>query len=373
MGQLGFIFVMILATCVIFLILNARNVAVVLEDEMLARNSTTNAMATSERNSSFQFVSSTTNATATSERSSSFQFVSTPNPGAAIQLTGDLTRICSRRRLSGHVQILGGSCSNDSLGNVLSGLYLAALRAFQRNSTFELTSCSKSGLQRSYLSNRIWKMTLPQAAPNLCQSCNSWPHTCRQGLNYAVPMIRETLRQVPPPTDMDDVTIHIRCGDLLGYAHHVEYGYPKYAAYKEILTTFTSIGILTGNFDPTKARAKDIPYAETCFKLIQDMAHYFQDTFPNATVTIRSNDTVEEAVGRMVHSKQTWCNPSTFCVYPAIATTGQAYILQSPKLYPFVEEISEPNIQVVNQIFLNMNQIVNGKMNATDIIGWLRN
>jgi hypothetical protein len=90
-------------------------------------------------------------------------------------------------------------------------------------------------------------------------------------------------------------------------------------------------------------------------------------------VTIHSNDTVEEAgVGRMVHSK-TWCNPSTFCVYPAIATMGQAYILQSPKLYPFVEEISEPNIQVVNQKFLSMNQIVSGKMNASDIIGWLRN
>jgi hypothetical protein len=137
---------------------------------------------------------------------------------------------------------------------------------------------------------------------------------------------------------MDDVTIHLRCGDILKYGHHVEYGYPKYETYKEMLAPFQSIGIATGSFDPTKARQKDAPHIATCLKLVQDMVHYFQENFPHAAVSIRSDDTSDEAISRMVHSKQIWCNPSTFCVFPAIANTGHAYILQSSQLYPFVEE-----------------------------------
>ena len=303
-----------------------------------------------------------------------------------IELT-DPSEICwiSTAKTLQHIHLRLDYCDIESLGNTLSSLYLAALRAFQRNTTLELI-CANSMSSRSsntltkvqqYLSHHRngWNMNLlDDEMPDLCQVCEGWPHTCRQGLNYAVPIIRATLRQISPPAEMDDVTIHLRCGDILKYGHHVEYGYPKYETYKEMLGSFHSIGIATGSFDPTKARQKDAPHIATCFKLVQDMVHYFQENFPHAEVSIRSNDTTDEAISRMVHSKQVWCNPSTFCVFPAIATTGRAYILQSSQLYPFVEEIAEASvIQVVNRPFLNMNQIVYGNMGAADIITWLRN
>jgi hypothetical protein len=314
-----------------------------------------------------------------------------PNNAPAFQQNGgniefaDPSEIClypSSETTLEHMRIGFDNCDSESLGNRLSSLYLAALRAFQRNMTLEFV-CGNSMSTISttiktvhdYMNHRIWwNLTLPvEGMPDLCQVCVDWPHTCRQGLNYAVPIIRATLRQIPPLPEIDDVTIHLRCGDILKYGHHVEYGYPKYETYKEILAPFKSLGIATGSFDPTKARAKDALHSAACSELVQDMANYFQEHFPNSKVSIRSNDTADEAISRMVHSKQIWCNPSTFCVFPAIATTGHAYILQSSQLYPFVEAIAgEPDIQVVRRPFLNMNQIVYGDMSAVDIIAWLR-
>ena len=152
----------------------------------------------------------------------------------------------------------------------------------------------------------------------------------------------------------------------------------RYETYKEWLPKdgIRSIGILTANFeDPTKARVKDVPFFATCKAIVEDLALYLQTTFSSATttVTIRNSDSVEMTAARMVYAKHAWCNPSTFCLYPTLATVGQAYLIKSPKLYPFVENIPNgTNIHVVDRPFLNMYHIGNDNMNATDIIAWLR-
>jgi len=190
-------------------------------------------------------------------------------------------------------------------------------------------------------------------------------------------MMQSLFSRIPPPSEkLDDAVIHIRCGDVLQYKHHTEYGYPRYATYNEWLpqNDLESIGILTANFeDPSKARGKDVPFLPTCKAIVEDFALYLKTTFPSATVTIRNSDSLETAVTRMVYAKHSWCNPSTFCLYPTLATTGQAYLVKSPGLYPFVEEIrNATNVHVLDRPFLNMFNIVSQNMGTADIIAWLR-
>jgi hypothetical protein len=277
---------------------------------------------------------------------------------------------------TGHLEIDGHTCNPGSLGNLLSSVYLSALRAFQHNNTFTL-HCNEDlddpgNVIPHYISNKVWFMNISERTPDLCKVCKTWPHNCRIGLNFAVPMIRETLRRIPPPSNMDDVTLHFRCGDILNNRYMSSYGYPSYRVYKEHLAPFSSIGILTSSFDEKLARPLDAPFISACKQLVEDMAEYFQETFPDANVTIHTEDTIEESVGRLVHSKQIWCNPSTFCVFPAIATTGQAFILKS-ELYPFVENIrNEPNITLVEQGILSVTKIATKGLSPKDIIHWLR-
>jgi hypothetical protein len=59
---------------------------------------------------------------------------------------------------------------------------------------------------------------------------------------------------------------------------------------------------------------------------------YLQNAFPNATVSIRNSDkeSLEMVFTRLIMTNMTVCGPSTFCVYPAIASLGESYILHSP-------------------------------------------
>jgi hypothetical protein len=319
------------------------------------------------------------------QEDTTFSFVDSPNPRQAVFLMGPNGSICDEfgdHSLPRHITFYFGACDSDSLGNKLSELYLEALRVFQRNHTFEIICDTESGRTDNdflvpYFTKKIWSMNLSFFAnvPDLCQVCDGHAHVCRQGNNYAVPMIRKTLRQVPSNlSDLDDVTIHLRCGDILQYSDLQEYGYPPYRIYQQaFVQPLKSIGIVSTPINPTLARIVDVPFLDSCQLLLQDMREYLKEAFPHVKINTHTNDSVAQSISRMLHSKQVWCNPSTFCLYPAIASMGHAYILKSPLLYPFIEEIhNEPNIHIIDQSFLSMHQIVLNNMSTSDIILWLR-
>ena len=79
------------------------------------------------------------------------------------------------------------------------------------------------------------------------------------------------------------------------------------------------------------------------------MVSYFTETFPGIKrITVYQNDSIQDAYSRMLYTKQVWCNPSTFCLFPTLASNGHAFLLRSD-LYPFDKEIKgEPNIHLVN-------------------------
>ena len=104
---------------------------------------------------------------------------------------------------------------------------------------------------------------------------------------------------------------------------------------------------------------------ETCRSLIDDLKDYLEDVFPHATVTIRNTDAnVVETFGRMIRAKQVVCSPSTFCLYPTLATHGHGYIVNTT-LYPFVGNIDDARIHVMDHDFVSMSTI-NDMLTAKD-------
>ena len=58
-----------------------------------------------------------------------------------------------------------------------------------------------------------------------------------------------------------------------------------------------------------------------------------QRRFPDARVRVRNgdaNETIATAYMPMAAAKWSFCGSSTFCLYPALATTGESNIMQTP-------------------------------------------
>lgn len=229
----------------------------------------------------------------------------------------------------------------------------------------------------------------------VCRDCNNAnPHTCGTGLERAAPFVRRDLRRaalawmegldvngsrVPgwETPELDEATIYFRCGDIMRYAHHSEYGWVKYKVYaRELDEGIRSIGIVTVPQNKGTCRKNDCGFLATCDRLARDMKAYLEGTFPEARVTVRNdpNETVLASYGRMVLSKQTFCNPSTFCMLPALATTGQGIVVHS-RLFPWVGHAGDAegsNLKVIKDQFLNMQQVAGKRMKPDAIIKWLR-
>ena len=88
-----------------------------------------------------------------------------------------------------------------------------------------------------------------------------------------------------------------------------------------------------------------------------DLQSFLEETYPNATITVRNGpeETLASSFARITLSRKTICSPSTFCLYPAIATLGEGHFANTD-LYPFVHEIAaQPgsNIRVIEEDFLS--------------------
>lgn len=198
----------------------------------------------------------------------------------------------------------------------------------------------------------------------LGEDYRKFPHTCPDCLANVATSILRDMRAVAhrwacenKGIELDEATIHVRCGDFIrgGWA---EYGFLPYRAYTRILPKTTkSIGIITSTFDKDECRSNDCATIANCKDLIMDLKSFLEETYPNATVAIRNGpeETLASTFGRITLSRRTVCSPSTFCLYPALATIGEGYFANTD-LYPFVHEIAaqpESNIRVIEDDFLS--------------------
>jgi hypothetical protein len=182
----------------------------------------------------------------------------------------------------------------------------------------------------------------------------SWKATCQYGLKYPhgdfrdgggldqmVDAIRLDLRNMTEylvteypwfSQDLDEATIHLRIGDI-GRQEHGLYGLIPFHVYKKLIPKgVKSIGIITAPFKQNRPAwgYGDADLNERVSLAVQD---YLQQTFPEARVSIRNddvNETMAMTYARMISANWSFCGSSTFCLYPALATRGESYILQSP-------------------------------------------
>jgi hypothetical protein len=262
-------------------------------------------------------------------------------------------------------------CHGNQLGNYLAALFMSIIRAKQRNNTF-MFLCGNGSV--SVFEKLNFELPLDfkvdKGIQDMCVSCITYAHSCKYGLNYASSLFKSFFRDLSAPNSLDDVTIHFRCGDILSLPFH-EYGYPRYRAYNLLGNEFKTIGILSSPFGEIQSRSSDLFNAAKCKNVLNDYVDYFSSKYPYAKVSVRSNDSLEEAFGRLIYSNQSWCNPSTFCLFPVLATHGHGFILDS-ELYPFVRNIKSDKLTLVRAEMLHTKKILRKKMDVSRIIKWMR-
>ena len=121
-----------------------------------------------------------------------------------------------------------------------------------------------------------------------------------------------------------------------------DYGIVAFDSYRRYISpSCKTIGIVTASFNETSLRSRDQGTARVCHMLVNALVKYLQYNFPHANISIRNdgpNETLAMAFARLVMANQTFCSPSTFSIFPAIASFGTSYI-QRANLTNFVAPI----------------------------------
>jgi hypothetical protein len=121
-----------------------------------------------------------------------------------------------------------------------------------------------------------------------------------------------------------------------------EYGILPFAALVAVVPPEArSVGIVTMPFDKLCSAQKTCPCE--CHKIVQRLKSQLEDAphlLQPHTVTIRDNDDELGAWARLTFSPLgTVCSPSTFCLWPALASRRGLYAKSS--LFPAAEKVAE--------------------------------
>ena len=243
-----------------------------------------------------------------------------------------------------------GDQADSVLGNHLSRWYMIRAVASAAGISVEM-QCQSPVTDRIETKVSPYDTELNGHGPfswkEFCQSCEKEPDRCRyphavtsSGLERVHNVIQADLRSMAYKVlgnspefanDLDDVTIHLRVGDI-GRQYHILYGLVPFKVYKRIVPENSkSIGIVTAPFKQNREGWG--PGDPELNEAVATAARsYLQNSFPNSTVSIRNSgkESLDLVYTRLIMTNMTICGPSTFCVYPAIASLGQAYILHSP-------------------------------------------
>ena len=289
------------------------------------------------------------------------------------------------------------------LGNLLSGIFMTKLLALSANGTYTFSCGGDDHSNILYqlapiLSNGLSMIPVHSTLTDICTECTTvgkssiFLHSCAYGLNWAASIIQHDLQswarqhQTEVP-DLDDVAIHFRCGDVLSFGGDFM-GFLAFDTYARMLSTedntsIVSIGIVTSSLEPSHCRSHNCEHdhLHDCRVILQGLVEFLQDYFPGVLVHVRNSmkETMSTSFLRMILAKVTLCPaPSTFCLYPTIATVGQGHILFEKELNPFVEHIDTvtlfPNVHVYNNVSILTTQIIKSWKNQTGaaIVEWQR-
>lgn len=197
----------------------------------------------------------------------------------------------------------------------------------------------------------------------------AWP----LAVNYIIPIIRSALegfmrknpydevaairqqRLISNATNLTalplipNVTIHYRCSDVL---RNPDYGFLPYHAFDKIITSslpsssspkFTSAStffIYIISDHPDRGADK-----EECRVLLNGLKDHISSLkiHPKAQVIIKRGDSILQDMARIAFSKVTICSGSTFCLWPALASTGRVYMPLNPPVAGLRGALLDPN------------------------------
>ena len=237
-------------------------------------------------------------------------------------------------------------CAGDSiseLGIFLSRWYMARAIASAAGVTIQL-DCRSPATEwiPQYLeqSEAVLDDRAKFSWKEACQSDSvRYPHKSPlhgNGLDHLASAIRSDLRNMTQiilskspwlVDDLDDAVIHLRTDDI-GRSDNSNYGLVPFHVFTSLIpNTAKTIGVITA---PSRQNKGDTELNKVVSMAARD---YIQRKFPDARVSVRNvnvNETMAMAYVRMVAAKWSFCGSSTFCLYPALATAGKSYILQSP-------------------------------------------
>lgn len=296
-------------------------------------------------------------------------------------------------RKSGGLLWKFNSCGDQGisvLGNHLSRWYMVRAVAAAAGVTIQL-ECD------SPVTNYIPQFVEPSETILDGDTPFSWQDACQQGgwmryphgefnngngLDRVVSLIRSDLRALTQNVlasspwlakDLDEATIHLRTGDIARQENAL-YGMVPFQLYTKLLPrTVKTIGIVTAPFQQARP-AWGPGDADLNEAVVTAARNYIQKEFPDATVSIRNDDTNETMAMtyvRMVSANWSFCCPSTFCLFPALANMGESYILQSPLFGgspSWIEKVTESfhNIHYLNEPYV-LSQIF-WQWNVSDIV-----
>ena len=181
-----------------------------------------------------------------------------------------------------------------------------------------------------------------------------------------------------PGVELDDVAIHLRCGDVFGGARRSDFGMIKFSEYrKHISTSARTIGIVTQPFSKKLVRRLDAPKAKACREVTFLLVDYLKRFLPNSTISIRNgeNETLPLAYARLAMANQTFTTISSFGIFPVIGTFGEGYFQASwwsggRAVSPWASHIPAilPNIHEMKAPLLTTIQI--SRMRLNDTLEW---
>mmetsp|Transcript_27594 Transcript_27594/g.58960 ORF Transcript_27594/g.58960 Transcript_27594/m.58960 type:complete len:488 (+) Transcript_27594:105-1568(+) len=151
---------------------------------------------------------------------------------------------------------------------------------------------------------------------------------------YQHPAIPPDQKPLRPDIVLDDVAIHLRCGDIFGAVNRYDFGFIPFSAYKKYIRrdgSIKRIGILTQPFEKSRNRAGDNRKTEECKTLTYLLVDYLKDFMAphsgNVTITIHNspNETLPMVYARLSMANQSFTSLSSFGIFPVIGAFGEGY------------------------------------------------
>lgn len=144
-----------------------------------------------------------------------------------------------------------------------------------------------------------------------------------------------------------DVIIQYRCSEIV---HHDRYGFIPFSAFSpdRMPSNITTIYITTDH--PNRAEefqfSKGKSNKEYCTKILNALADHLRTNYPAASVAILRGDDLFNDITRFTQAKVLFCSASTFCLWPALASSATAvYIPVSSVILEAQEKHMRPHVQ----------------------------